>query len=117
MCPGIPKGRGFSLLKNAIKPCSVHIDRTHAFNIELKPSTQPITARAFQYENKDNGNDNDGSSQDTMWKSTLKVFAAAALTSIGVNEFSLRNELLAEEKEPEKEDLNIEQEIIDKENR
>ena len=117
MCPGIPKGRGISLLKTALKPCSVHVDRTHAFNIELKPSTQPTINRAFQYEHKDNGHDDNGSSQETMWKSTLKVFAAAALTTIGAHEFSLRNELLAEENEPEMEDLNIEQEIIHKENR
>ncbi len=113
MCRGIPKSRGISLLKNALKPCSVPIDRTHGFNIELKPSTQITTNRAFQYEHKDNGHNGDGSSEETMWKSTLKVFAAAALTSIGVHEFSFRNELLAEENE----DLNIEQEIIHKENR
>ena len=113
MCPGIPKSRGIYSMKNELKPCSVPIDGSHAFNIQLNPSTQLTTNPAFQHEHKDKGLADDRSSQETLRKSTLKVFAATALTSIGVHEFSFRNEFLAEEKD----NLNIEQEIINKENR
>ena len=89
-----------------------------SFTSALKPRSSQYNHKqvisSYRYKTgHDNGNTNEGSSQEINWKLACKFGAAAGLTAIALNSFSLKNDILAEEKD----EVEITQEIIDKENR
>ena len=68
---------------------------------------------AFNYRYKYDNSSREGSSQNTNWKSTCQYGMAAGLAAIALGSLMPEKTLIAEEKE----DSNIDQEIMNQENR
>ena len=108
MCPvlptrvGVRQARKIVSFKNALKSSS-----SSHFN-----QNKQISSCTNQYRHN-NGSSNDGGAQETNFRLAFKVIAAAGFTSI-VTKNSLSNkDVLAEEKD----DVDVEQEIVKQENR
>ena len=96
---GIRQSRGISSLTSALKSTSTQCSQK-----------QVISSYRFKY-SYNNGNSHENSSQQVNWPLILKYGAAAGLTALALDTFVPRKDLLAED------DIDITDEIIDKENR
>ena len=87
----------------------------------LKPKSSPLcqklhVASCYNFNHRRSyGGSNQGSSQDMNWRLALKFGMAAGITAIAAKKSLLQNSVLAEE--DIKEEINLDQELIEKENR
>ena len=82
---------------------------THSSQIHYK---RGISGYILKHENN-NGSSNEGSSQEINWKLAYKFGVAVGLTTLALNNTSPTKDLLADEKD----EIDVTQEMIDKENR
>jgi hypothetical protein len=88
---------------------SKHVLSPQIFNLTQSSTTSSIASN-YGYNNESK---NEGWNPESNWKLALKCFAVAGLTSFAADNLLFRKDLLADEKE----ELDAEQEIINKENR
>ena len=96
---GIRQSRGVSSFASALKPKST------LFNEQCLKTSSYRFNQGHNY-----GSSNQGSNQEINWRLVLKFSAAAGLTALALDNSVLKHDLLAE-------DVDLTQELIDKENR
>lgn len=98
---GIRQSKGVFSLTNSLKLKSSLFNQKH------------LTS-SYRFNHGNNyGSSNQGSNTEINWKLVLKFGAAAGLTALVLDKSVLKNDLLAEDNP----DVDIAQELIDKENR